>query len=81
MLDRKVISREYYRTEMTSRMGYRFPKGMEEAVIAEEKKLAEARQFMSPENGEGFNGQGNRSNNRNRPNESGGTEANDEARD
>jgi hypothetical protein len=81
MLDRKVISRKYYREEMARHMGYSFPDGIEDDIIAEEKALAEARQFMSPENGQGFdnpNGDGNRSNNRGRPNESAGTEADDE---
>jgi len=87
MMDRKVISRKYYREQMTLRMDYKFPDNIETDIIAEEKALAEARQFMSPENGQGFdnpngNGQnGNQSNNQGRPNESAGTEANDEATD
>jgi hypothetical protein len=84
MLDRKVISRAYFREQMAVRMGYQFPDNIEKDIIAEEKELAEARQFMSPENGAGFdnpNGNGNRSNNRGRPNESAGTEADNEATD
>jgi hypothetical protein len=81
-LDRRIISRKYYRAEVTRQLGYTFPDGLDEEILAEERALAEARQFMSPENGEGFNNQnGNRSNNADRPNESAGTEATQDAED
>jgi len=80
MLDRMVISRKYYRTEM-EKLGYKFPDDMEKEVLAEQKALTEVRMFESPVNGAGptnANGKSvpqNQSNNRNRPNESRGTEA------
>jgi hypothetical protein len=96
MLDRSVISRQYYRQEC-AQLGYVFPEDIEEQIEAEKTKDAErAAQFAPPglqENaGQAARGERpppqsaggaqnapregeNRSNNRNRPNESGGTEA------
>lgn len=67
MLDRMVITREFYRTEM-AKLGYVFPENMGAAVVKEQEELTKARMFESPENGDGPNNEG-------RPNESAGTEA------
>jgi len=74
MLDRLVIDTEYYRSEMTKRLGYVFPPDMGERVRKEQEELTKARMFESPVNGDrpGQNG----ANNGRRPNESAGTEAN-----
>lgn len=93
MLDRKVISRAYYREEMT-KLGYVFPDDMQQDIIDEEVAMATAmmesqqKQFGDPDNEEGVPGPGgrlqgagdtlpqeNQSNNRNRTNESNGTES------
>lgn len=85
MLDRMVIDREFYRSEMT-KLGYVFPDGMRERVRKEQEELAKARMFESPVNGAdpstpggnpaNNNSGGNRgANNTGRPNESGATEA------
>lgn len=71
MIDRMVIDREYYRQEMTARLGYVFPEDIAERVRKEQEELTQARMFESPVNGE----DPSRSNNRTRPNESAGTEA------
>lgn len=46
MLDHKVISREYYRQQMTQLFGYTFPEDMQEQVVAEDAKLMEALDMM-----------------------------------
>ena len=101
MLDRKIISRKYYRTSM-EKLGYEFPEDLEAEIEEELKKDAERAAALAPPalqpnavaaavgdkpppaNGgvaqgsqtpRGQDAQGNRSNNRNRPNESGGTES------
>jgi hypothetical protein len=74
MLDRQVIDRQYYRDEMT-KLGYKFPEDIADRIIKEQEALTKARMFESPVNGDGPTENGNRSNNRRQPNESGGTEA------
>lgn len=79
MLDRKIISRTYYRDEM-KKMGYAFPDDIENQILADkeadielQRKTAEAtgafQKLSSGGNKE------NKSNNKGRPNESGGSEA------
>lgn len=99
MLDRGVISKQYYRAEM-QKLGYEFPKDIEDQIDEEKMKEAEQKAAAAPPalqdnamnaaNGSKAvppnpNQPGqvtqkktvvNRSNNRSRPNESGGTEAN-----
>lgn len=90
MLDREVISKQYYRSEMT-KMGYVFPTDIEAEIDAEvEKKIAQttppelAENALAAASGDKKvpvnNGQRpaptpNRSNNARKPNESGGTES------
>lgn len=97
MLDRGVISREYYRAEM-QKLGYEFPDDIEDQIDAEKQKEAEQKAAMAPPglqqnaidastgdmppppgNQPGQVTQKkqvfNQSNNKSRPNESGGTEA------
>lgn len=104
MKDRQVISRAYYRKEM-EKLGYTFPKDMEQEILDEIQRENQARTFVSPTedpNGiqnpdnsldgkkkltqeeraerDGLEGStlpsfGNRSNNKNRPNESAGSES------
>lgn len=100
MYDRKVISKAYYRSEM-EKLGYEFPKDIEEEMLEEIQRENQARTFVSPtEHQNGIDNEGipndpktsqggldakpnpngdtlpvtNRSNNKNRPNESAGTE-------
>jgi hypothetical protein len=94
MLDRKAISRQFYRDEL-EKLGYDFPDDIEqqiqdEAEAAFELQMqnmilaAEAQAKNNPDNesseddkssGSTLPSGGNKSNNRNRPNESAGTEA------
>lgn len=96
MLDRKIISRKFYREEAI-RLGYKIPADEEKQVEKErldDAKVAAAaappalaqnaenavtgKQVITNANGgnnEAVDKTGNRSNNRNRPNESSGTEA------
>jgi hypothetical protein len=95
MLDRGVISKKFYRAEMT-KLGWVFPDDIEEEIQREEDQAAENAAKHAPENlqqnaldaakgnippppGKGGQGtlpaKGSQSNNRNRPNESAGTEA------
>ena len=99
MLDRGVISKQYYRAEM-QKLGYEFPKDIEDQIDEEKMKEAEQKAAAAPpelqQNAmDAANGSKavppnpnqpgqttqkkvvvNRSNNRGKPNESGGTEAN-----
>jgi hypothetical protein len=98
MLDRGVISKAYYRDEM-QKLGYEFPKDIEDQIDAEDEKAAEKAAAAAPPglqdnavdaasgakapppgNQPGQVTQKrtvvNRSNNKAKPNESGGTEAN-----
>lgn len=98
MIDRGVISKQYYRAEM-QKLGFEFPDDIEEQIDAEKQKEAEQKAAMAPpglqENaidasaGDKPPPPGNQpgqvaekkvafnnSNNKARPNESGGTEAN-----
>lgn len=75
MLDRRVISRQFYRDEMT-RFGYTFPKNMEDDILLD-VQLAAIATPASQEDGLNKAVNGNESNNSERPNESAGTEAND----
>lgn len=87
MFDRQIISAKFFRTEM-EKLGYIFPDDIEDQIAADNarkieaaQKLAEATQPDNP--GEGKSGVAGRppagqergSNNTDRPNESGGTEA------
>ena len=90
MLDRKVISIEYYRSEM-QKLGYDFPPDMDAQIEREAQRALERQQAMTAAQGTGRPGNDlppesntengrqqrppNRSNNRNRPNESSGTES------
>ena len=91
MLDRNVISREYYRQEMKI-LGYEFPDTIADDILKELEAAAEiaalavkgntadddedSSEKLPSNEGEGLAEQQarNKSNNRNRPNESGGTE-------
>lgn len=90
MLDRGVISKVYYRVEMT-KLGYVFPEDIAEQIDAEtEKEIAQrtppelqenavdaatGKKAVPVNNGQRPEQQPNRSNNRNKPNESKGTES------
>lgn len=79
MLDRKVISRKYYR-EKARRLGYEFPDDIEDQVEAEAEADIERQRKTAMATGrfQDLSSGGreeNKSNNKNRPNESGGTEA------
>lgn len=93
MMDRKVISRKYYRDEMT-KLGYTFPENMEDEIQKEveldakrsaltappglQQNAADASAGLKPPpagGGMAEKAAANRSNNRSRPNESGGTES------
>lgn len=98
MLDRGVISKQYYRAEM-QQLGYEFPDDIEDQIDEEAQKDAEQKALAAPPGLQGNavdastgamppppgNQPGqvtqkklvlNRSNNKAKPNESGGTEAN-----
>ena len=77
MFDRKIISAEYYRTEIARQLGYVFPKDMAQQILDEQKASMELmQQFKDPPENEGDTKTGgNRSNNKNKVNESNGTEA------
>lgn len=89
MLDRKVISTKYYRDEMT-KLGYKFPANIEDDIVKDMERVVKASTppQAPQENGDSENEstagntleEQNSSNNRNRPNESSGTEA-DNTRD
>lgn len=93
MLDRKVISKKYYREEM-GKLGYVFPPDIESEIEEELQKDAERAAAAAPPNlqqnaidaaagvkpppaggGMAEKAAANRSNNKARPNESGGTES------
>lgn len=89
MKDRDIISAEFYRSVCEKRLGYKFPTDMLQQIIDEKKKMAEAMIQAQPANDEKVPGAGgrkegagdtldskdqNRSNNKNRVNESRGTE-------
>lgn len=89
MLDRKVISRKFYRDEVARRLGYKFPTSIFDDILEEERQLMEASAAPVQEDtsSDGVSGPGgrlqgdgdtlpddNQSNNANRTNESGGTE-------
>jgi len=82
MLDRKVISKKYYRERM-AKFGFEFPDDMEEQIVKEQEKEAELKALAAPpalqQNAQDA-ANGTRPpppgpNNAARPNESGGTEA------
>ena len=96
MYDRKLISKNYYREEM-KKLGYEFPDDIEKQIDDDvQKAILQARETMlatrDTEGGE-MNGKpsdssgstlpsaGNRSNNKDRPNESSGTESTKKTRD
>lgn len=88
MRDRKIIPASFYRSEM-EKLGYAFPDDIEEQLRKEAEQAFQdqiqnmfAAQQMSAQNKSSesesqdtANPSGNRSNNKSRPNESGGTEA------
>lgn len=96
MLDRKVISRKYYR-DQAKKLGYDIPDNMDQDILDELKMEAEIKAASAPPglqanaeaaaagmkpvtsanggNNDNVDKTPNRSNNRNRPNESSGTEA------
>ena len=88
MRDRKIIPASFYRSEM-EKLGYDFPDDIEEQLRKESEQAFQdqiqnmfAAQQMSAQNKSSesesqdtANPSGNRSNNKSRPNESGGTEA------
>jgi len=92
LLDRKVISKQFYRDRLSALLGYVFPASIAQDIIDEEVALAEALakvvKMNAPVEDEQFQiGPGGRkvgagdtfddksqSNNKDRPNESGGTE-------
>jgi hypothetical protein len=96
MFDRKIISKKYYREQM-SKLGHEFPPDMEAEITKELEEEARLKALSAPQplqnnaeaaaNGSkpppqsaggrqnASNSGPNRSNNRNRPNESAGTEA------
>lgn len=89
MLDRKVISTQFYRDEM-KKLGYEFPANIETQLAADAEKLklatAQPVEKDSPDDDEKSTDgdtvdEGNQSNNKNRPNESSGTEAVNKTRD
>lgn len=82
MRDRKLISAKFYRSEM-EKLGYVFPVDMDkelqeeaEEAIALQQKVFEARAKSSGESEDEKSEEENGSNNKSRPNESSGTEAN-----
>ena len=88
MKDRDVISAEFYRKVCEDKLGYKFPSNIAQQIIDEKKKMAEAMALTQPDQLPGPGGrlegagdtlpddQQNDSNNRNRVNESRGTEIN-----
>jgi hypothetical protein len=74
MLDRKTVTKEWYREQIHELYGLEIPDNMEKLLEDEARAAMELQQEMMPDTGiDG--GTDNQSNNRNRPNESGGTEA------
>lgn len=74
MVDRRIVTREYYRQQMALRLGWVFPPDMGQQVLEEEKLFQELAIQANPAR-EGQEEDGNQSNNADRPNESAGTEA------
>lgn len=80
-IDRQLITRQYYRDELTRKLGYIFPDDMGDQVTNEKKADLELMQQFSPAptttpqggTGNPVDG-GNQSNNKNKVNESKGTE-------
>ena len=83
MYDREVISAQFYRDELKRRLGYDFPEDIQKQILEEKKALAEIA-LIGKQDPSGDDeardtstlppDQLNRSNNRNRVNESDGTE-------
>ena len=88
MFDRRIISSQFFRDEMT-KLGYVFPKDIEDQIDKDLERAAAQVQATTPQteetsddedetssnDGDTLPTNGNRSNNRNRPNESSGSEA------
>lgn len=81
MIDRRIISTSYYRAEM-AKLGYEFPANIESEIEEDIKRTQPPAPVEDPEEEEeDFSTEGdtleqeNKSNNKNRPNESSGTEA------
>lgn len=77
MLDRKAITKEWYRQQVGELFGIEIPEDMDAQLEAEQRAAMELMQEFAPPEGSGDQPPpgGNQSNNRSRPNESGGTEA------
>jgi hypothetical protein len=88
LLDRKAISKKWYREQVGELYGVEIPADMEKQIEDENRAAMELMQEFQPADtkspdssaqsgggGNQTNGNGNQSNNRNRTNESGGTEA------
>lgn len=75
MLDRMIIDRQFYRDEISKLGGYQFPKDIEERVRKEQEELRQLKQIIPADP----TVPGNRANNSTRPNESAGTEAEQDA--
>jgi len=74
LLDRKTITKEFYREQIHELYGIEFPADMDQQVEAEIRASMELMQEFAPEPGND-GATDNKSNNKSRPNESGGTEA------
>lgn len=79
MIDRHVISTKYYREEV-KKLGYVFPPEIEAEIMADMERDKAMKSVNSGENNpESTIDEGNQSNNKDRPNESAGTEQNQSA--
>jgi hypothetical protein len=84
LLDRHTVSKKWYRDQVEKLLGYTFPDNIDGEILRELELEAEARArglLAAPSHQDGRDNfgaggpSGNQSNNRNRPNESGGTES------
>lgn len=74
MLDRKIISRKFYRAQM-KKFGYEIPGDIEKEILEEEEALAESRVFTANGGGDPTQKGTQPPNNADRPNQSSGTTA------
>lgn len=77
LIDRKAVSKKWYREQVGELYGIEIPTNMDAQLEEEIRASMELMQELTPTPAPGENPppNGNQSNNRNRPNESGGTEA------
>lgn len=73
MIDRKIITRDYYRQQIAIRLGYEFPDNMNQLVLDEEEKFMALAVPLNPAAQDNLDQ--NNANNGDKPNESAGTEA------